>query len=783
MSLLNNIDFEIKSTGLALTGSAFNSSNPGSGLNYSYGNDYNIFSYDDLEFNNYDAPDAPSYTIASGSGTLTAGSYYLGIRFISFNLDNSIQGTSQLTEILISISNNDRIDVASPADLIYPFTHYQITLRPSAGSIAYFQQNSGGPNLYVDYTEQFFVQSYYNAGANLSSLPFKGNIYKLSSIDRPFISDDIGNYILIENNHIGFRSLSSTSGSLLNSPAIELCKTTNDPIAAWFDISGSTKVVKRISAAMWAVGSPSGDLFFELRPDNSGVPSNTVLGMGGINASTLTSTASWVDISVNVSCAPGRYWIVIYLDNSPSAVNYIRIKRANGVLGINNEHLYTYNSGTSTWTSSNDNYAVAIDASWNSEDWWTWGNNTNFIENNGNLRFEILNVNSGDALIYETSGYVANPGSIGGLGHLGGADSSILRVFESINLQHETSGSNNLYLKNSTYVIDQVLEINNPLHIHGYENTHEDFSENRPIIQLDPLADPTNFLFAASGMIYCNADHIELTNIEVDGSAIAEKLLMVNDNNIYIQNCVFYNSENNAIYISGNTNCVVVIDSCMIKDITNTNSSASGIFLQSGTSLDISHSYFKNIIGSGVISIDVSFSAQYCIFENINGSTSYLGIGIRVENAPSSHIHYCTFHDIERTGLNIYGEGHFFITNNIFSTCGNSAVFIDPLTNTSFGLQKIDSNSFYNNIPNNVMNNNVSSSGTRSFSISGTPFANAATGDFRLNSNLGAGYNLIGKANPQKFVDTSLPQKMDVGAAQTYGNTPVPRRNPTISFV
>ena len=773
MSIRNNINYEILPAGVNLSGGAFNTYNPNAGLNYSYGPDYDVISVTDLSYDYLDAPDTPTITLNASLGSFSAGTYVLGIRYISLDQANQIEAISQLTETNIVVSANDLVEVIAPLDAEHPFTHYQVTIRTLLSSTAYIQTPSANP-----ITENFQVSSYDTSGGTITTLPNYGNVYKLSSTSRPFISDDIGNFILIENNHFGFRSLASASLDL--TPVIEVCKTTNDPVAAWFDITGSTKQVKKISVALFSVGSPSGDLFIELRSNNSGVPSNTVLGFGGINANTLTSSPTWVDINVNVFCSPGRYWIVVYLDNSPDLSNYVKIARKSGNFGINNQHLYTYNSGTSTWTSANDGKGVAIDASWNSEDWWTDGHSTNYINNNGNLRFEILNLkNTNEAVIFNPNAYIAEVGSTSGIGHIGGAESSLERIIETADLQ-EIQGD--VYIKNDTYTIENPLILTNT-HLHGYEVTHDDYSSVRAIIKVDPLASPTPFSYANDGAIHITGDHIQITSIEIDGSDVAEKLIQIDDSNVYMTDCYLHNSINNGIVIDGSTNCVVVVDSTYFGNITDSASNASGILLNTGTSLDVSHCFFENITGSGIYTTGVSFSAQYCIFNNINGSTSYKGMALRIENAPSVHAHYCTYHDIQRTGIFISGDGHFFLTNNIFSTCGDYAVTIDPILPNSFGLQRIDTNGFYNNSPGNVLNNTTTGSGSRAISIAANPFSNSATSDFRLNSAISAGYNLIGTAYPQKFPNTNMPQKMDIGAVQTYGNSPIPRRNPTISFM
>ena len=118
----------------------------------------------------------------------------------------------------------------------------------------------------------------------------------------------------------------------------------------------------------------------------------------------------------------------------------------------------------------------------------------------------------------------------------------------------------------------------------------------------------------------------------------------------------------------------------------------------------------------------------------------------------------------------------------MFTNIADYAVFIDPSYPAAFGLMRVDGNGFYNNLG-NVLNNQTFESGIRPFIISSNPYTDAANGDFRLNSNFGGGYSIIGAAYPQRFTHTSLAQKLDVGAVQTYGNSPVPRRNPTISYL
>ena len=775
MPINYDIDWEVRPTGNKLTGSGFNTTNPDAGINYSYNSTYQTFNYNDLTWDINDAPNEQVITTSAGAGNFSAGSYYVGIRYVGLGASNQVLATSQITETLVTTNLNDRIDINNLfITESHPFTHIQLTIRESTGSNAYFVEDTGNTVFALD--SNYFINQYSASGTGIS-VPDIGNVYKLSSNDRPFESNDIGNFILIENNHVGFRSLAGTGMS--TTPVTELARTTIDPLAAWFDITDSTKNVKRISMVMWSVGSPSGDLILELRPDNGGVPSNIVLSFGGVAASSLTSTPQWIDINVNVFCTTGRYWIVTYLDGVSDNSNYIRIGRKSGAFGINNQHLFSYNSGTSTWTSVNDGIAVAIDASWSGSDWWTDGNLTTHIENNGNLRFEILNINaSNEALVFNPNVFVAELGSFNGVGVLGGADNSIYRVNETA-IRQNLSGTINI--KGGTYSISNPLTLSN-ISLRGYDTNHNDYLNTRALLQVDTGSDSTQYEVGSSGMINISADHCTLSSLEIDGQNFAEKLIQIGSSHVFITDCYFHDALNNAIIIDADPIRTIMVDNSYFENISDTTSTPAAILCNSANNIDLMHCFFDSITGTAIYSNGVSFSAQFCVFNNMNGLGAQKGKAIYINSTENAHIHYCTFNDTSSSGVYITGDGHFFITNSIFTNIGDYAIIIDPAYPAAFGLERIDGNGFYNNLG-NVVNNNTFSSGLRPFIFSSDPYTDVVNKDFRLNSNFGGGYSLIGAAYPQKFTHTTLPQKLDLGAVQTYGNTPVPRRNPTISYL
>ena len=69
MSTNTNINWEVQTTGTRNSGSAFNSSNSQAGLNYSYGDYYDIFQISDLELGNCDVPNILVYVLNASSGS------------------------------------------------------------------------------------------------------------------------------------------------------------------------------------------------------------------------------------------------------------------------------------------------------------------------------------------------------------------------------------------------------------------------------------------------------------------------------------------------------------------------------------------------------------------------------------------------------------------------------------------------------------------------------------------------------------------------------------------
>jgi hypothetical protein len=195
MPINYDIDWEVRPTGNKLTGSGFNTTNPNAGVNYSYNSTYQTFNYNDLTWNINDAPNEQVITTSAGAGNFSAGSYYVGVRYVGLGASNQVLATSQITETLVSTNLNDRIDINNLfITESHPFTHIQLTIRESSGSNAYFVEDTGNTVFALD--SNYFINEYSVSGTGIS-VPYIGNIYKLSSNDRAFESNDIGNFILI----------------------------------------------------------------------------------------------------------------------------------------------------------------------------------------------------------------------------------------------------------------------------------------------------------------------------------------------------------------------------------------------------------------------------------------------------------------------------------------------------------------------------------------------------------------------------------------------------------
>lgn len=781
MAINHNIEWDIRNSGFPKAGAGFNKSNQNLGQNYSYGPDYKIIQIQDLTLNQADnyKPGIPSWTLSDG-GTFPAGTYYVGIRYVALGGDGEIVAKSELVEFADYVPPGKTLVINSPASIGYPFDHYQVFIRELSGSNTYAQlQNYGGGEVASSIGVNLQLSSFSTLFESfpVSTLPNKGNIYELSSATRNFIANDIGNFIYIENNNFGFRSESASEVS--NTTVTELGKTSSELLAAWFDVDETTNV-NQISVVMWAVGSPSGDLILELRSNNSGVPSGTILDSGGINASTLSSSPQWVDVAVNSNLSPGRYWIVINFNGGPDSSNYLKVGRkiSTGFQNLNQNHLFQYNSGTMTWSNVDNGIAVAIGVISNTN--FTWGNGdySEFIKNKGSLRLEILNVKSNKALIC-SSFYVSNLNSSGGVGYLGGATNQISELNEHCTI----FGYHSLaHIKSDNYVINEPLVLTE-MSISGYENLINDL-KNKPVFIVNDNLNPLLYDYDTGlGVLHIAGNGLQIINIEIDANNFAEKILTATNKSMFIWNCWFHNSAHSGLVFGNGDSQIIWIESTRISDFSTAYQNSACIHAESANHLSINNCYFDNIAGCGIFANELSLKVEFCIFHDLFGPFTNNGHAIIGEKCTDVKLAFLTINGCSKDGVILRQTSNLIICNSLFTNNGSNAISLNLDTPLGFKLNKIFNNAYYNNSGNQLEVNFLSIiSQMNSITLTQSPYTYIGNDyvDFTLNAVTGSGELLIGRAYPQVFPGLISKHRLDIGAVQTYGNQPVPRRNPTI---
>jgi hypothetical protein len=782
MAINHNIDWEIKSAGTVKSGAGFNSSNSNAGLNYSYGNNYQLVTISDLEIDHADLfkPGIPSWTLSNG-GTFPGGTYYIGVRYVALGGNGEIVATSELVEYADFIPSGKTVLINSPADPGYPFDHYQVFIRELAGSTTYAQlQDYGGGEVSSSVGTNLSLNSFNTSFTNIlvANLPDKGNVFQLGSTTRNFVTNDIGNFIYLENNNIGFRSRAATEVNALN--FVEIGKTNNYLYAAWFDLSES-HVVKQISAVLWAQGSPSGDLFLELRTDNAGAPSSTILDYNSVNASSLSSTPQWLDISVNSNLSAGRYWIVVNFDTTPSATNYVKLgrKTSTGFQNLNDHHLFEYNTSTLSWSNVDTGTAVAIGVLWNTTDVWGDGDYSPFLLNKGSVRFEVLNVSSGQALVCSDY-YLADIGSTNGKCYLGGASNNLFQVNEHAS---ELNFHSLAHLQSGNYTLLEPLTLSH-MSLSGYEVSHYDLGDKAVFI-VDDGVDPLLYDYTTGlGAINITGNAIQIGNIEIDGSDFADKLITATNKSLYIYNCWFHNCTHTALYFGSGSSQVIWVESTRIGNILTESALSAGIYVNSANHLKLDTCFFENIAGCGVYANDMSLKVEFCIFHDIFGSLTNNGHAIIADECTDVKLTYLTVNNCTKSGAHLRKTGSTIISNCLFTNGGDHGILIDMDYPLAFNLSKIYNNAFFNNAGNQLEVNPPYLIQTGAITLTESPYVHIGNDylDFTLNSATGSGENLIGKAYPSVFYGTNSLQILDIGAVQSFGNQPEPRRNPTVSL-
>jgi hypothetical protein len=139
-------------------------------------------------------------------------------------------------------------------------------------------------------------------------------------------------------------------------------------VAQSFQISADN-FINKISLYIRKTGSPSNKTVYILT-DNGGVPSKTPIGTGTLNASSVTGSYSWVDVSFSTPpplVANQTYWLAI--DSGSNSSNYFWLASDVGNTYGNGIAMYSasWNAATPIWTAASRDFDFKI---------WTGGVDT-----------------------------------------------------------------------------------------------------------------------------------------------------------------------------------------------------------------------------------------------------------------------------------------------------------------------------------------------------------------------------------------------------------------------
>jgi hypothetical protein len=340
-----------------------------------------------------------------------------------------------------------------------------------------------------------------------------------------------------------------------------------------------------------------------------------------------------------------------------------------------------------------------------------------------------------------------------------------------------------MHVKSATYSISSPLNLVH-LSIYGYSVNHFD-DLSKPILLADETVDPAIFGYSGGyGLININGDDIQISNIIIDGNDFADKLLTVTDYRFLLDNCILKNSLHSGIVVGIGTNKAIYIEKCQITNIDGGTNQSAAIYLNNTNHAIINQTFFDNINGCGIFAQGLSLRVEFCIFHNIFGSFTNNGNGIVAEECEDSRINFVTFNDCNKSGIHFRKNGSFVISNSLFSNSGDHGIVVDMDYPLAFSLSKVYNNAFYN-IPGNQFEVNPPLlTQINPITLTSFPYVHVDVDyvDFTLNTVTGSGAELVGKGLPLSFNGTNSIQKLDIGAVQSYGNQPTPRRNPIISL-
>ena len=281
-----------------------------------------------------------------------------------------------------------------------------------------------------------------------------------------------------------------------------------------------------------------------------------------------------------------------------------------------------------------------------------------------------------------------------------------------------------------------------------------------------------------------NTDYLTIKNIDIERTAYTAGCIRINGGSQYVHlhNCRFYNTNTatanySAVYVNEGA---MLTDCEIILDADSSSIASGGIRLESTDNLVVSGCTIRAKYGIGAKPYNSrGFSVDNCIFYSAPNRTMEYGIVLDADGG-SPVVTCCilnnTFYGCGDAGIwfsdfpSANDESQILIRGNLFYGDGSSNGIKNADSTDTVGVVAIN-NAFGNMTDSSA---GITGWGTNisdidSVQLTGDPFVDASSGDFRLNGTAGAGAACRGAATPTTYSGLSFTNKRDIGAVQHSG--------------
>ncbi|HCJ52476.1 MAG: hypothetical protein A2898_04355 [Candidatus Kerfeldbacteria bacterium RIFCSPLOWO2_01_FULL_48_11] len=184
----------------------------------------------------------------------------------------------------------------------------------------------------------------------------KGNVYSNGSITAGNNAEIQGSVIVA-----GGTALTPDQSQIVQSSEYDVGRTTNETDAAQSFKAGETNVMNKISLYIKKVGSPS-NATMHIVTDNAGLPGTTELASGTLNATLVTTTYGWIDITFNTTpplIKGSTYWIIFDVGSKNASKYWIWGAHDNAGYG-NGIGMFSKDWGSDPWQSANADFGFKV---------------------------------------------------------------------------------------------------------------------------------------------------------------------------------------------------------------------------------------------------------------------------------------------------------------------------------------------------------------------------------------------------------------------------------------